>query len=575
MDKYKREDWRNSNFSNTFLLTKFMLRRERFIALAWIIIFNVVVVGLVPGMMLAIDVDARVELASMMELPAMIAMIGPAFATIYEGFGALYTNLIFLFSVLTIGIMNIFLITRHTRADEEQGRYEVVRSLPVGRLANLSAAFLTAIVVNGAMSLIMGLLMFAAGDYSMGFAPSMLWGLIHGAVGLAFAALTALFCQLSSNSRGAVSYSFIALILFYFIRAAGDMNPDMAVLSLLTPLGLAVHAAPYASNLWWPLAVLLGASAAVAAIAYRLSATRDIDQGIIPARPGRAEASALLSTATGLSFRLTRTALILTLIGVFALGASYATILGNVDEFVATNDFYRNLLLTPAGIDFEAAEGMTTEELVTVLNAVVNAAGFNLTQLFASMVNNIMVLLTLAAPLLFVLRAKSEERAGRTELILATPTCRFKYLAGFAAISFAASLLMQIVLAVGLHSIAQGVIPNPGDLTLAFLFESAIVYVPAMWTMSAIAILLIGVAPKATGIIWAYYAYTFLVVFIGRLAIFPEWLVYTTPMGFVPQLPMDEVNPVALVLLTAVAAALTAAGFFFYNKRDINAVTHV
>jgi len=567
-----------SNFENTLLLTKFMLRRERMIALAWIVIFLIVVVGLVPGMGAAVYSEAQAELASMMEMPAMVAMVGPAIALEHEGFGPLYTNLMFLFSVLTIGIMNIFLIVRHTRADEEQGRYEVLRSLPIGRLSPLSAAFLTAIVVNTALALMLGLGMFAAGaamnDGSMGFAGAMIWGLGHGIVGLTFAAFTALFCQLSSNSRGATSYSFIALILFYFVRASGDMNPDMEVLSLISPLGLVLRAQPYAGDYWWPLLVMLAIAGVVAAVAYRLSAVRDIDQGIIPARPGRAEASPLLRSATGLTFRLTRMALILTLIGVFALGASYATILGNVDEFVAQNEFYRNLLLTPAGIDFETAEGMTTEEIVAAMNMVIGHAGYNLTQLFASMVNNIMVLLTLAAPLLFALRAKAEEKAIRTELILAASVSRTKYLAGFAAISFIASLLMQVVLAVGLHSIAQTVIPNPDDLTLGFMFESAIVYVPAMWVMTAIAILLVGVLPKATGLIWGYYGYTFLVVFIGRMGIFPSWIAYTTPMGFVPQLPMDEVNILVLIMLTVVAAALTAAGFFFYNRRDVNAVTH-
>jgi len=561
------------NFANSFLLTKFMLRRERFIALAWILIFTLIIVGLVPGMMPVIDAESRAEMASMLELPAMVAMIGPAIALNHDGFGAFYTNMMLLFSVLTIGIMNIFLIVRHTRADEEQGRYEVLRSLPLGRLSNITSAFILAILINVLLSVLLSVFMFIVGDYSMGLMGSLIFGFAHGATGLVFAAFTALFCQMSSNSRGAISYSFFALIIFYFMRAAGDMNTGIAFLSYISPLGLVLHSLPYAGDNVLPLLVMVLTAVVVGLIAMKISATRDIDQGIIPARAGRREASALLRTSWGLSFKLTCTAIVLVLIGIFVLGASYAAILGDVENFVASNDFYRELLLTPAGINFEVAEGMSTEEIVEVMNSVLYFAGYNITQLFASMINNIMVLVALAAPLLFVLRVKGEEKAVRAELILATSTSRFKFMGGFVTISVVVSFLIQLVLGLGLYSVARGVIPNPADLPLRFTLESALVYVPAMWLMTGIVIFLIGAFPKFTGLIWGYYGYTFLVVFIGRLAIFPSWLSYTTPIGLVPQLPMDEINYLNLIILTGIAVALTALGFFFYNRRDINAVT--
>jgi LPXTG-motif cell wall-anchored protein len=37
---------------------------------------------------------------------------------------------------------------------------------------------------------------------------------------------------------------------------------------------------------------------------------------------------------------------------------------------------------------------------------------------------------------------------------------------------------------------------------------------------------------------------------------------------------MDEINYAAMGLLVIIGAVLTAAGFFFYRKRDINAITH-
>ncbi|MCL2254729.1 MAG: ABC transporter permease, partial [Lachnospiraceae bacterium] len=75
-----------NSFANTGKLARFMLRRERIIASVWIIVLLLVVVGLVPAMIEIVGDDN--ELASMLENPAMIAMIGPAFAVTHDGFGA-------------------------------------------------------------------------------------------------------------------------------------------------------------------------------------------------------------------------------------------------------------------------------------------------------------------------------------------------------------------------------------------------------------------------------------------------------------------------------------------------------
>jgi len=137
------------NFDNTILLTKFILRRERIISAIWIICLAFAVIGLVPGMQAAIDSDSLDTMIPMLEMPAMISMVGPAPAPEYHAsFGAFYTTMMLLFTALTVGLMNIFLVVRYTRTDEEKGRYEVVRSLPTGRLANLNATMITAVLVN-------------------------------------------------------------------------------------------------------------------------------------------------------------------------------------------------------------------------------------------------------------------------------------------------------------------------------------------------------------------------------------------------------------------------------------------
>jgi ABC-2 type transport system permease protein len=276
----------------------------------------------------------------------------------------------------------------------------------------------------------------------------------------------------------------------------------------------------------------------------------------------------------GLAFRLLKVSLIVWIFFMFLLGASYASVLGGIDDFIAENEMYQQLILGPAGIDIEVLAELPSEQKAAMMREAVSHAGFNLTQLFASMVSNMMSLAALIPLLMFILKVKAEERDIRAELIIATPVSRVKYLAGYAVIAFASAVIIQLVLALGLYSVAAGVLPDPSELSLGFLLEAHLVYVPAQWVIVGAAVLLIGLIPRATGIIWGYFGYSFMIIFFGRLDLFPSWLANLTPIGFVPQLPMDETNFVTLGILTVIAAVITAAGFWFYRRRDMNAVTH-
>jgi len=563
-------------FENSLQLTRFMLRRERIASTVWIVTLLVVIAGLVPGMYGVLDPVARIELLGVLANPAMVSMAGPAYAVYHPTYGAIYANLMYIFTALTVGIMNIFLIVRHTRADEEKGRYEVVRALPIGRLANINAAMLTAVVVNTVLAVSMGLFMYLGGmvgDTYMCLHGSMLWGVGLGAMGLVFAAITALLCQLSSMTRSVMAYSFVALILLYLLRAPGDMGIGPEWIALISPLGLVLRTQVYILNLWWPVWVMLASAAIIAAGAYYLCSIRDIDQGMIPAKPGKAYGGFLLKSAPGLVFRLERFLVIMVVMGMFVLGGTYGAVLGDVEAFIASNEMYQALMLGQV-MDITILEGLPVDEAIVIINQSLSVLGFTVAEMFAGFINGMMALMGLAALIVFALKAKSEEKDIRAELVLAASVSRTKYLAGFVVIAMVSAVLLQAAIGLGMYAAATQALVNPGDLSLGFVLSSALVYVPALWIMVGITVLLLGLAPKATGFIWAYFGYAFFMDLIGGMGVFPGWLARTTPFGFVPQLPMDEINWVVMGGMTLLAALLTAAGFFFYNKRDINAVSH-
>jgi len=571
-------------FENSMSLTRFMLRRERIISSVWIASILFVVVGLVPAMREVLDAESRAALFAMIENPSLVAMMGPAYTLVNENFGGLYTTMMLLLSALTTGLMSILLVIRHTRADEEKWRYEVVRSLPVGRLANLNAALITAAVVNILLSAAVGFGMYLLGDESMSFNGSMIWGACLGVTGLVFAAVAALFSQLSSSSRSALGYSFAALALLFLLRAPGDMEirvvsgevvtGNMETLSLISPLGLILRTKPYVGDHWQPVLILLGVAIVFAAAAFYLNSIRDIDQGMIPARRGRAEGSSLMSSPFGLSFKLLRTALIVWVLGMFTLGAAYGAVAGEVDQFMVSNDVWQQLMIGPAGIEMMNDAGYTPEQTLEFIRVAVAEEGYTLTELYMSTITNIMGVFTIVPLLIFMLRVKSEEKDIRAELVMSAPVSRAKYLMGYAAIAFASAVVLQIVQAVGLYSVGISVLESPGELSMQFLLKANLIYVPAQWLMLGAVIFLIGILPKAAGLAWGFFTLAFLLVLFGRMDIFPEWTQKLTPFGHVPQLPMEEINFFTLGVLIAIGAILTATGFFFYRKRDINAITH-
>ena len=72
-----------------------------------------------------------------------------------------------------------------------------------------------------------------------------------GATGIFFAAVTAVFAQLSENSRGTIGLSFTVLGFAYLIRAIGDAGNE--TLSWFSPLGWVLGSEVYVNNYWWPI----------------------------------------------------------------------------------------------------------------------------------------------------------------------------------------------------------------------------------------------------------------------------------------------------------------------------------
>lgn len=524
-------------YHNTGLLFRFILRRDRIRIPVWLLAISLITIITSSAFtdIYSTDEDRR-AIAETMKNPAMTAMIGPGYGLDNYTSGAMMAHQMLLFTAIAVAIMSILLVTRHTRADEEDGRIELIRSLPTGRLSNLSATLLVLFAVNIVLTILVGLGLYALGIDSMDLEGSMVYGAALGATGMFFAAVTAFFAQLSENSRGAIGYSFTVLIAAYLIRAIGDISNE--TLSWFSPLSWVLGSEVYVNNYWWPILLTVGASIIMAALSLYLNAIRDLESGFLPSRPGRKHASSFLQSPLGLALRLQRTSIIAWVIGMFLMGASYGSILGDLESFYKEIE----MIMTPV-------------------------EGFSLTEQFLTMLMSIMAMIGTVPVLMFILKLRGEEKKNRTEHLLSRAVSRTRLLGSYFVISMVGGFVMLLLSLVGLWFAGKAVMEEA--ISFESMFNSAMVYLPAIWMIIGVAVLLIGFIPRLTGLTWLYLGYSFFVVYLGGVLQFPDWMGKLSPFGHIPKIPVENMNYMKVSVITILAIITTVIGFIGYNKRDI------
>ena len=129
-------------FANTGKLSRLILRLDRIRIPLWIIgiiFFTLITPPAFEN--LYKTQEERDAITETMANPAMTAMLGPGDLDNYTT-GAMTAHNMLLMTAAIVGLMAILLVTRHTRSDEEDGRLEIIRSLPTGRLSYLNASLL-------------------------------------------------------------------------------------------------------------------------------------------------------------------------------------------------------------------------------------------------------------------------------------------------------------------------------------------------------------------------------------------------------------------------------------------------
>ncbi|MGZ6804155.1 MAG: ABC transporter permease [Nocardioidaceae bacterium] len=523
-------------FEGTAALLRLAVRRDRVRLPFWVLGIGGITFGSGSAMGTSFPTQRAIDAyaASASSSAAIIAMSGPPLGL--DTLAGIVLNKIELVTVVGVCLMAALTVVRHTRAEEEEGRTELLRAGVVGRHAGGAAALG---VASGASVLVGVLVALGLVGASVPAGSAVLYGAGTAALGIVLAAATLCLAQLFTHGRAVTGVALGLIGVAYVFRAAGDVRGDGLV--WLSPIGWSQATHVLGEERWWPLLVCLATTAVLAVVAVRLSGARDVGAGVVPPRDGAAAASRSLSGALGLAVRLQRGSLAGWAAGVLAMALATGSLSSAVERMARDNPTLETYLRATGQGSFVDA--------------------------FLSVMLLMLALLATGFAVSSATRLRAEEAAGRVEPLLATGLSRARWLASGAVVTLGGALLLLVLGGLGL-GLSYAAVSGDGSQPLR-LAGLALVYAPAVLSVAALAVLVLGWRPEWTGVAWAALGVCFVLGWLGDLLGLPAWLLGASPFGHVSLVPVEPLTwagPVGTLLVTVVLAGLGAVGL---RRRDI------
>ena len=525
-------------FAGTWALVRLALRRDRVRAPLWVL--GIAGTAGASGSAVAgiyRDQAAIDGYASLAETSAVtVAFAGPAVGLhTLAGIVVYETSLT---AVLGVSIMAVMMMSRHSRAEEESGRSEVLRSTEVGRHAGGAAALIATSVVSVVLGLFLWLVL---APTPLSSAQAGLFGAGTAMLGIVYAAATLVLAQLFVHARTVTGSGLLVVGIGYVLRAAGDVREDWLVWT--SPIGWVQATYVPTEARWWPLLLPLLAVPVLLAATVVLAERRDFGAGLVPTRSGPAEASRSLSGPFGLGWRMQRTAVLAWSVGVFTLSALIGSLGESMQDMIDDNPMLADYLEMTEGVsitDSYLATMLLIQGLVVAGFAVWSAG-----------------------------HPGADEGSGQLELVLSGPVGRTRSLLAALAVTVLATTLVMASSALGIGLTHGAVMGDAGEGWEAFLAQ--LVYLPAILVLVGVVVLVDGWTPRWTGVAWALLAFYFVMGWLGGVLRPPQWLADLSAFEHTPRVPVESAAGVELPMLLVIGVALAAIGAVGRRRRDIGA----
>ncbi len=473
--------------------------------------------------------------------PTMRAILGPPYDLMQPGGFAMWR--VGTFTAAALAMMAALGVIRATRAEEEEGRVELIRMGVVGRHAPLAAGVLLALLACLVFTVLQAAALIALDTPVAG---SIAASAGMGLTGAVFAGVAAVCAQIFESARAARAWALGAVLGgLYLLRAiidgSGDGNP-LEPLRWVVPLEWAALVRPYAGERWWVLLLPVLLTIGLVQLAFRLENRRDHGAGLKATGLGRAGGAPYLRNAWGLAWRLQRGSIYGWTIGILVSAAGMGSLALSMDELT---------------------EGSTA---VAEMMRKMGGSGALREAFYMAMIGIVATIIALCGVVLLN-RLRTEEDRGHAEVMLATDTSRTTFALSHLVWALGVPSVL-LVLTGALLPVGQ-VAAEGGSEIIADLVRAALVLLPGLWFTVGLGMFLIGWAPRAFGLVWVLLVWTMFCTWVAVLFDIPDWVLRLQPWGHLPHLPAEAMSWPPVLIEGALALALLGFGLVGYRRRSI------
>lgn len=527
-------------------LVRFRLRRDRIVGTVWVLVVALSVLFVVAALASSYGTDEvrTAVIATLTSNPTLLAVRG---APDGASAGAFFMVEVGADLALLVALMNTFTAVRHTRADEEPGRSDLIVATRAGRKTSTWATVVHAIVLNIAMGVLSALAMMMCGFEPMG---SLMLGWALASTGIAFFGVGLLSAQIFSTSRAANGWAIAVAAGFWVVNAAADaggtvvdslhVTPSVAV--WFTPIGWGMRIRPYTANEWWIGLFSLAFAVVLIAISFWLQSIRDTSAGLVAVRRGRQWARSTLRGPVGLAWRLQRGSI---------LGWGAAAVVG---------------ALLVAGLGKTLNDAVLADpDIEEALKSVSSGSGTVL-EVFLAAMAVLVGLLVAGAAIQTMIRMRQEEAASNAETVLATPVTRLRWYLSFVIVAGVSTLVILVlaglVMGGSLMQIDQNLV-GPAIVLAVTQFPAVLVYL-------GITAFAFGLFPRATVAVgWTVFGIGIVLGEFGALLGLPQWVRNIAPANHTATVPLASADWNGTWIMLVLAVVLIAIGAWAFTRRAV------
>ena len=165
-----------------------------------------------------------------------------------------------------------------------------------------------------------------------------------------------------------------------------------------------------------------------------------------------------------------------------------------------------------------------------------------------------------------MLKVRAEEMDDRVEPLLATAVARRKYYGSNVVLALLESAVYLLI-----AGSIIAVLVSRADLGLTFgqVLEQAVATVPAVWTITAVSVAVVGARPHARLAAWIGVVAAFGLTLLGPTFGLDDWVLAISPFWHVPVTTSGSPDLSGLVWISLITAAFLAIGFAGFRRRDL------